>query len=149
MPTWARILVAVAAALALVWLVFLIMLRVLSPDGSSVKQAYRLLPDVLRLISRLARDGSLPRGVRARLWLLLGYLVSPIDIIPDFIPVIGYADDLVVVAIVLRSTVRSAGIDKVRVHWPGTADGFAVLQRLTGTSEDPAQGVRELGRRHR
>jgi uncharacterized membrane protein YkvA (DUF1232 family) len=133
MPTWASIVVAVAAALVLVWLVFLVMLRVLGPDGSSVKQASRLLPDVLRLISRLARDRSLPRGVRVRLWLLLGYLVSPIDIIPDFIPVIGYADDLVIVAIVLRSTVRAAGVEAVRAHWPGTPDGFAVLQRLTGT----------------
>jgi uncharacterized membrane protein YkvA (DUF1232 family) len=134
MPTWASIVVAVVAALLVVWLIFLVMLRAIGPDGSSVKQASRLLPDVLRLISRLARDRSLPRGVRVRLWLLLGYLVSPIDIIPDFIPVIGYADDLVIVAIVLRSTVRAAGVEAVRAHWPGTPDGFAVLQRLTGTA---------------
>jgi uncharacterized membrane protein YkvA (DUF1232 family) len=130
MPTWAGILVALAAAMILVWLVFLIMLRAIGPEGSSVKQAARLLPDVIRLISRLARDGTLPRGVRVRLWLLLGYLVSPIDIIPDFIPVIGYADDLVIVAVVLRSTVRAAGVEAVRAHWPGSPDGFAVLQRL-------------------
>jgi uncharacterized membrane protein YkvA (DUF1232 family) len=135
MPTWAGILVAVAAALVLVWVGFFVMLSAINPDESSVQQAARLLPDVLRLISRLARDRTLPRGVRLRLWLLLGYLLSPIDIVPDFIPVIGYADDLVVVALVLRSTVRAAGVEAVRAHWPGTPDGFAVLQRLTGTAD--------------
>jgi uncharacterized membrane protein YkvA (DUF1232 family) len=73
--------------------------------------------------------------VRLRLWLLLGYLASPIDIIPDVIPVIGYADDIIVMAVVLRSTVRACGTEAVRAHWPGTEEGFAVLQRLTGIAQ--------------
>lgn len=60
--------------------------------GGLVREALRLLPDVLRLLPRLAADRSLPRGVRVRLALLLAYLASPIDLVPDFIPVIGYAD---------------------------------------------------------
>jgi uncharacterized membrane protein YkvA (DUF1232 family) len=55
-----------------------------------------------------------------------------IALIPDFLPVIGYADDTIIVAFVLRSVVRRAGIQAVRAHWPGTEDGFAALARLTG-----------------
>src|SRR4051794_9841232 len=75
-----------------------------------------LLPGVLRLLRRLAADGTLPRGVRVRLWLLLAYLALPIDLIADFIPVLGYADDAVV-ALVLRSVVRGG---PGRPRCPGT-----------------------------
>ena len=52
--------------------------------------------------------------------------------IPDFIPVLGYADDAIIVAAVLRSVVRRAGLEAVRAHWPGSDDGFTALVRLTG-----------------
>jgi uncharacterized membrane protein YkvA (DUF1232 family) len=104
------------------------------PRGALLAEALRLLPDVLRLIRRLAADPDLPRAVRFRLGALLVYLASPIDLIPDFIPVLGYADDAIIVTAVLRSVVRRAGVDAVRAHWPGTDDGFAALARLTGLS---------------
>jgi uncharacterized membrane protein YkvA (DUF1232 family) len=78
----------------------------------------------------LARDRSLPGGVRVRLWLLLGYLALPIDLVPDFVPVIGYADDAVAVALALRSVVRRAGPEPLARHWPGTPDGLAAVRRL-------------------
>jgi uncharacterized membrane protein YkvA (DUF1232 family) len=90
------------------------------------------LPDLVRLLRRLAGDPALPRGVRVRLGLLLAYLAMPFDVIPDFIPVLGYADDVIIVVAVLRSTVRAAGLPAVRRHWPGTDDGFAALTRLAG-----------------
>ena len=62
------------------------------------------------------------------------YLALPIDLIPDFIPVVGYADDAIIVTLVLRSVVRQAGLSAVRAHWPGTDDGFDALTRLTGLS---------------
>jgi uncharacterized membrane protein YkvA (DUF1232 family) len=70
--------------------------------------------------------------VRWRLVLLLAYLASPVDLVPDFVPVLGYADDAIVVAWVLRSVVRRVGVEEVRARWPGTDDGFAALRRLTG-----------------
>src|SRR5439155_26703069 len=100
--------------------------------GDLLREALRILPEVLRLIHRLAADPNLPRGVRIRLGLLLIYLALPIDLIPDFIPVLGYADDAIIVTAVLRSVVRRAGIDAIRAHWPGTDDGFAAVARLTG-----------------
>ncbi|WP_255541982.1 YkvA family protein [Micromonospora sp. S-DT3-3-22] len=86
----------------------------------------------MRRLRRLAGDATLPRGVRVRPGLLLAYLVIPVDLIPDFVPVLGYADDAVIVVAVLRSVVRRAGVGAVRRHWPGTEDGFGALCRLTG-----------------
>jgi uncharacterized membrane protein YkvA (DUF1232 family) len=105
-----------------------------SPDqpGHLLGEALRILPDLLRLLRRLAADRDLPRGVRVRLVLLMVYLAVPIDLIPDFIPVLGYADDAIIAALVLRSVVRRAGLDAVRRGWPGSDDGFAALCRLTG-----------------
>jgi uncharacterized membrane protein YkvA (DUF1232 family) len=109
--------------LVLVWL---------RPRGGLLREALRVLPDLLRLLRALATDRELPRGERIRLGLLLAYLAMPIDLIPDFIPVLGYADDAIIVTAVLRGVVRRAGIAKVRAHWPGSDDGFAALARLTG-----------------
>jgi uncharacterized membrane protein YkvA (DUF1232 family) len=128
------LLVGLAAALLLTWVVLVVALVVVRPRGGLLREALRLLPDVLRLVRRLAADKTLPRGVRVRLGLLLAYLALPIDLVPDFIPVLGYADDAIIVTAVLRSVVRRAGLDAVRAHWPGTDDGFAALTRLTGIS---------------
>ena len=89
---------------------------------------------MVRLVRRLAADRSLPRGVRIRLWALLVYLLSPIDLVPDFVPVLGYADDVVVVAVALRSVVRRAGAEALDRHWPGQPAGLDVVRRLAGVS---------------
>ncbi|BCJ37917.1 hypothetical protein Athai_54200 [Actinocatenispora thailandica] len=137
MPWWLDALIGLAGALLLAWLALAVALLAARPRGSLLAEALRLLPDLVRLLRRLAADRALPRGVRIRLALLLGYLALPIDLIPDFIPVLGYADDAIVVTLVLRSTVRRAGLAAVRAHWPGTPDGFAALCRLTGLPGAP------------
>ena len=128
---WLDALLSLALALAVTWLALVIVLVVVRPRGGLLSESLRLLPDVLRLVRRLAADPTLPRGIRVRLGLLLVYLASPLDLIPDFIPVIGYADDAILVTWVLRTIVRRAGLDAVRAHWPGTPDGFTALTRLT------------------
>jgi len=132
MPGWAWSLAGVLGGLLVLWLVLVAVLWVTRPDELRLRDLMRLLPDLLRLLHRLAADDSLPRGVRLWLWLLLGYLALPIDFVPDFIPVLGYADDAIVVALVLRSVVRRAGAEAIVRHWPGTPEGLAALQRLTG-----------------
>jgi uncharacterized membrane protein YkvA (DUF1232 family) len=129
---WWDILIAIGAGALAAWLALLIALLLIRPKGALLAEAIRLLPDLLRLLRRLAADAALPRGVRVRLALLMVYLALPIDLIPDFVPVIGYADDAIIVAFVLRNVVRRVGIQAVRAHWPGTEDGFAALARLTG-----------------
>lgn len=136
---WWDILIALGACLLAAWLVLLIALVLIRPKGALLTEAVRLLPDLVRLLRRLAADRTVPRGVRVRLGLLMVYLALPIDLIPDFLPVIGYADDAIIVAFVLRSVVRRTGIEAVRAHWPGTDDGFAALSRLAGLHKTEAR----------
>jgi uncharacterized membrane protein YkvA (DUF1232 family) len=131
--TWWSILLSVVAGLALIYLALLGLLwrsRRLYPGAVSMRDTLRLLPDLIRLLRRLAADPNLPRGVRIRLILLLGYLLSPIDLVPDFVPVLGYADDIIIVAIALRSVTRRAGPDAVERHWPGTPQGLQAIRQF-------------------
>ena len=127
-----KLLLTLGIALASIYVVLLGTLLALRPKGNLLKETLRLLPDLVRLLRRLAGDRSVPRATRARLWLLLAYLAIPIDLVPDFVPVLGYADDAIIVSLVLRSVVRRAGPQVMRRHWPGTADGLAALSRLAG-----------------
>ena len=129
---WWDLAIGVGSALVLAWFTMVIALVIVRPRGGLLREALRILPDGLRLIRRLAADNTLPSGVRVRLGLLLAYLAIPFDVIPDFVPVLGYADDAIMVAAVLRSVVRRAGLGAVRAHWPGSDDGFTALVRLTG-----------------
>lgn len=126
---------AVAGGVLVLWLGLLALLWLRRPDDLTVREALRLLPDVLRLVRRLAADRGLPLPVRLRLWLLLAYLLSPLDLVPDVLPVVGYADDAVLVAWVLRSVVRRAGGAALARHWPGTPAGLAVVRRLAGVDD--------------
>lgn len=134
---WWDLAIGVAAALLVAWLALVVVLLVLRPRGGQFRAALRLLPDVLRLVRRLAADRALPRGVRIRLALLVAYLAMPIDLISDFVPVLGHADDAIIVLAVLRGVVRRAGPAAVRRHWPGTEAGLTALSRLTGTRLPP------------
>jgi uncharacterized membrane protein YkvA (DUF1232 family) len=102
------------------------------PETVAMKDALRLLPDLLRLLRRLLADRSLGAGIRVRVALLVAYLLSPIDLVPDFLPVVGYADDVIIVALVLRSVVARSGADAVRRHWPGTPAALEIVLRLAG-----------------
>lgn len=125
----------VALGLALTYAVLLLLLWEYArrhPDTVTLKDALRLLPDLLSLLRRLVADKDLPMGVRLRVGALIIYLLLPIDIVPDFIPVIGYADDAVIVALVLRSVVRKAGVSAVRKHWSGSDVGLTLVEKLAG-----------------
>ena len=130
--TLLKLLVGVAISLAVLWLALIVALLVARPKGDTLKELLRILPDTLRLIRRLAGDRGLPRPVRARLWLLMVYLAMPIDVIPDFIPILGHVDDAILTALVLRSVVKSAGLEVLTRQWPGTEEGLAALVRLAG-----------------
>ena len=98
-------------------------------SAHATQTSLRLLPDLILLLNSLATDSSQPRGVRVQLALLMAYLAFPLDLIPDFIPVLGYADDAIIALAVLRSTARRIGIEPFRAHWPGTEDLQRALPR--------------------
>jgi len=128
---------SVALGLLVVWVTLVAVLIVARPKEISVAEALRLLPDTLRLLRRLGGDKTLPRAVRVRLALLLVYLALPFDLIPDFIPVIGQLDDVIIAVVVLRSVVRAAGPDAIRRHWPGTLAGLTALWRVAHLPGEP------------
>lgn len=125
-------LISAAAGLLLLWLALLAALAATRPADLCVSDILRLLPDTVVLLRRLSTDRRLPRGVRIRLALLLTYLIMPIDVIPDFIPILGYADDAIIVALALRSVTRRAGPEALDEHWPGTTEGLRALRSLAG-----------------
>ena len=127
-----RLLVGLGAGLLVAWLALLVGLALARPEGATLGDAARLLPDLIGLVRRLAGDPTLPRSSRVVLGLLVGYLAFPIDLVPDFLPVIGYADDAIVVALALRRVVRVAGAGAVERHWRGSDAGLAIVRRLAG-----------------
>lgn len=132
---WLDAAIGAAAALLVCWLLLIAALfRGNRRHGGTVAEALRLLPDLVRLLRRVAGDPSLPVAVRARIWGLLVYLALPIDLVPDIIPVLGYADDAIITVIVLRGVVRRIGLDGLRRRWPGTEHGFQALAQLAGIS---------------
>ena len=88
------------------------------------------IPDCIVLVKRLIGDPRVPRRRKLLLVLLIAYLASPIDLVPDFIPVAGRLDDAIVVALVFRFVLRSGGEALLREHWPGPARGRDLVWRF-------------------
>lgn len=88
------------------------------------------VPDCLVLCRRLLADSRVPRRHKALLAGLLGYLASPLDLIPDFIPLIGQLDDVLIAAVVLRTVRRGVKRSIVRQHWPGPPQSLRLVERI-------------------
>jgi uncharacterized membrane protein YkvA (DUF1232 family) len=125
-------LIAAAGVLVLTWIVLIAVLWLHRPSRAVAGPALRLVPDLIRLVRSLIGDSATPRRVKVALGGLLIYLLSPIDLIPDFIPGLGSIDDLAVTALVLRWAGRRVGFDGLRAHWAGSEAGFELLLRLLG-----------------
>jgi uncharacterized membrane protein YkvA (DUF1232 family) len=126
-----EIIAGIVIALVAIWLL-VVGLMMARPRHLVIRDVVRLLPDVVRLLRGLASDPTVARDVRIRVWCLLAYLASPIDLIPDFFPVIGFADDVVITLAVLRSVAHRAGRETIERHWAGTVDGLEVVCRMVG-----------------
>jgi uncharacterized membrane protein YkvA (DUF1232 family) len=125
--------VALVVALVAIWAVLLLLFWVLRPKGVSVRELLSLIPDVLRLLRSVIGDRGAPLDVRMVLVGLLAWIVSPIDLIPDFIPVLGPLDDVVVAVVAMRYVRRRLGTADLRRRWVGTDDSFALLVRVIGS----------------
>jgi uncharacterized membrane protein YkvA (DUF1232 family) len=92
----------------------------------------RFVPDCIVLVRRLLGDPRVPRRHKLLLGALVGYLAFPFDLVPDFIPVAGYLDDALLVALTLRAVLRGTGGELLREHWPGPESSLALLPRFAG-----------------
>ena len=96
------------------------------------KELLFFLPDVARLLWRVARDRRVPWHAKAVAGGAVAYVVSPIDVVPDFLPVVGQLDDLVLVGKALQYLFHHTGYDLLRELWDGSDDGFALLLVVAG-----------------
>jgi len=127
---WIEVAAITVGAIVAVLVALVALLYVTRPDESTLADAARLVPDTFRLVRRLSTDRTIPIATRLPVWLLLVYLASPIDLVPDFLPVVGYADDAILTSLVLRRLIRRVGPAKLAQHWPGTADGLDRMSRI-------------------
>jgi uncharacterized membrane protein YkvA (DUF1232 family) len=89
----------------------------------------RALPDLARLIARLVRDPVLPRAAKIALAAAAVYLASPLDLVPDFIPFLGYLDDVLLAALVVDGILNYVDRGLVLKYWPGSADSLDRVAR--------------------
>jgi uncharacterized membrane protein YkvA (DUF1232 family) len=123
---WA--LAAVTAVVAL-YAVAVIVLVVLG-RRCDARALASFIPDCVVLIKRLLGDRRIPPWRKMLLVPLVVYVASPVDLVPDFIPVAGQLDDAIIVALVLRAIVRVGGDDLLREHWPGSERSLAIVRGL-------------------
>ncbi len=109
-----------------VWLL-LILALVLSGRGALARELATLVPDLVVLFAGLVRDPAVPRRAKVVLALASLWLASPIDLIPEFVPVAGPLDDAIVAALALRYVLRTTDAAVVASHWRGSG---AMLERL-------------------
>jgi uncharacterized membrane protein YkvA (DUF1232 family) len=124
--TWILILLA-GALLAYLAAVLVLVLVGRRTDARALAG---FVPDCLVLCRRLLADSRVPRRHKALLAGLVGYLASPIDLIPDFIPVIGQLDDVLIAVLTLRTVRRGVRRSIVRQHWPGPPQSLRVVERV-------------------
>jgi uncharacterized membrane protein YkvA (DUF1232 family) len=129
---WRTLLIALAVVAA-VWLLAVALLVVFG-KRSQARELAAFLPNLVLLFKGLAGDARMPRG--SKLLLLVGavWVASPIDLIPEFIPVAGPLDDAVVAVLILRHILKKAGRDVVAEHWRGDPAVLERLLRLTGVN---------------
>ncbi|MBA3864972.1 MAG: DUF1232 domain-containing protein [Solirubrobacterales bacterium] len=128
MSTLGVILVSVAAVVAAYAALVLLLLAFGRP--SQARLLARFIPDCVVLLRRLIADPRVSRSRKGALLLSLAYLASPLDLIPDFIPILGLLDDAIVVALVLRFVLRAGGPELLDELWPGPTQSRDIVKRL-------------------
>jgi uncharacterized membrane protein YkvA (DUF1232 family) len=112
--------------------------EVLPPDGGSlqarhlVRDAALMLPNLVKLVGRLLRDPRVPRRSKIALGLAAAYVASPVDLVPEFIPVIGWADDVVFLMLAIDGLIDRAGPEVVEEHWDGPGDLLSMIREVMG-----------------
>jgi uncharacterized membrane protein YkvA (DUF1232 family) len=138
--TW---LVGILAVLVAVY-AGLIAVLVVGSRQWDIRMIARLVPYCAILFKRLLADPRVPSRWKVASAFALVYLAVPFDLVPDFIPVAGQLDDAILVALVLRGLLRSAGPRLLREHWPGPTALLVPIERFAGTPPAVRGGARRL-----
>jgi len=128
--------IAIVAGVLVLWVGLIAALWLFRPRDVGLRDLVSVVPDVLRLIRSLLADRATPVGVRVALAVLLLWLLSPIDLIPEFVPVLGPIDDVVVAVLVLRYVARRVGLRELRRRWQGSDAAFDLLAGVLGVPAD-------------
>jgi len=129
--------------------------EVIPPGGGAGLQARNLardavlmLPNLVKLLGRLLKDPRVPRRSKLVMGAALAYVVSPVDLIPEIIPVAGMIDDIFMVAFSLNHLIKRAGEEVVLEHWDGPQDLLSLIRSVLDTVSDlvPARIRRTMGR---
>jgi uncharacterized membrane protein YkvA (DUF1232 family) len=116
---------------------------VIPPHGASsiqarqlIKDAALMLPNLIKLVGRLLKDPRVPRRSKVALGMAAAYVVSPIDLVPEFIPVFGWADDVLFILFAIDSLIERSGPEVVAEHWDGPGDLLAMIREVTGVTRN-------------
>ena len=104
------------------------------PPPTKLREYALFAPRLVRLVWKLLRDPRVPPRTKAMLFLAAGYLVSPVDALPDFIPVLGNLDDVIVVGFVLDRLLNRVPEEVLQDHWDGDEDILAVVRQIADIS---------------
>ncbi len=131
--SWQLWTLSLLGGLALVWIVAVLFL-VFVGRSTQARALAGFIPDCIILIGRLLHDPRVPRRRKLLLAATAGYLALPIDLVPDFIPVIGQLDDAIILAFVIRHLLRG-NEQVIRELWPGPEQSLELLLRLIGRTK--------------
>ena len=110
-------------------------MREAETGGNPVGALLEILGDVVLLLKDLAIDPRVSRADKIAAGLAAAYLVSPVDVVPDWLPVLGQADDAAVIVVALRRLLTGAGYDVIYELWRGSDEGLALVLTLAGVQE--------------
>lgn len=134
------LLIALAVGIA-VWLLAILILVIVGRKQQA-RELAAAIPNLLVLFRGLLRDPRVPRG--SKIWLVVAviWIVSPVDLVPEFIPVLGPADDLIVAALVLRHVLKRTDRSLLAEHWRGDP---TTLDRIVGSPHPVIRDQRSAG----
>jgi uncharacterized membrane protein YkvA (DUF1232 family) len=131
---WLRVVLVTIALMMATWALLVLLARRLPPG--LLRELASIVPDCMTTIRRLRRDPRVPRRAKVVVALAGLWLLSPIDLLPEFLPVVGPLDDVLVVALALRYAARRVPREVLVAAWPGEP---RLLERLLG-GRAPATG---------
>ncbi len=100
------------------------------------REVVLMFPNLIKLLGRLLRDPRVPMRRKAIAGIAVGYIVSPIDLVPDFIPVVGQVDDVLIVAYAIHHLIEGAGFDVVAEHWDGEPESLELIDAVVAWGAD-------------